>query len=88
MHDQPISVPDPSQACIFCKRTIPPGGTVWRGGHPHHAECLARILAGGNGLSPCPTLRRGLLPAGKDRYARRTDLYKNHSATAEVGGDA
>jgi hypothetical protein len=74
--------------CIFCKGTVTPGAAVWRAGHPYHATCLVRLLTSGSGSHVCRTLRRGLLPAGKARNARRTDLYNEQSATAEVGRHA
>lgn len=83
-----ISPPRCPETCIFCKGTIPRGATVWRAGHPHHASCLVRSLTPGNRVQRWRTLRCGLLPAGKARNARRTNLYKYESATAEVGGDA
>lgn len=76
------------ETCIFCNGTIPRGASVWRAGHPHHAICLVRTLGGGDRSRRWRTLRLGLLPAGKERHARRTDLYRNERATAEVGGDA
>jgi len=88
MQDHPISPPGSPETCIFCKGTIPGGAAVWRAGHPHHARCLIWTLTRGNRARQWRTLRRGLLPAGKARNARRKDLYKHESATAEVGGDA
>ena len=88
MQKHPISAPCRTQTCIFCKGTIPRGAAVWRAGHPHHASCLIQTLNPGSHARQWRTLRRGLLPAGKARNARRKDLYKFESATAEVGGDA
>ena len=88
MQDHPISTPGSPETCIFCKGTISRGAAVWRAGHPHHAGCLIRTLTRGNAAREWRTLRRGLLPAGKARNARRTNLYNHQSATAEVGGDA
>jgi hypothetical protein len=92
MQYQPISATGEPTTCIFCEGTIPRGAAVWRAGHPHHAGCLIRTLTRGNRARQWRTLRRGLLPAGKGRNARRKNLYKNlykyESATAEVGGDA
>jgi hypothetical protein len=84
-HISPLGDP---KTCIFCKGTMPRGATVWRAGHPHHAICLVRTLVSRSRPWGRRTLQRGLLPAGKDRDARRTDLYKNDGATTEVGGDA
>lgn len=88
MQDHFISPPGSPETCIFCKGTIPRGAAVWRAGHPHHANCLTRSLTRRNRARQWRTLRRGLLPAGKAQNARRTNLYKYESATAEVGGDA
>ena len=88
MQDHPISPPGSPETCIFCKGTIPRGAALWRAGHPHHASCLIRTLIPRSRARQWRTLRRGLLPAGKARNARRKDLYKYESATAEVGRDA
>lgn len=88
MRQQTISALSPSPTCIFCKGTISAGAAVWRAGHPHHAGCLVRTLTRGKRGRRGLTLGRGLLPAGKARNDRRTDLYKTESATAEVGRHA
>lgn len=88
MQHQTISARRLSPTCIFCKSTISAGAAVWRAGHPHHAGCLVRTLTHSDRTRRGATLGRGLLPAGKARNDRRTDLYKTQSATAKVGRDA
>lgn len=84
---------DPSSArlsgnCIYCQRLIPNGAAVSRAGHPYHAICLALTLIPLAAARRRRRLRLGLLPAGKDRNARRPNLYKNNSPSTEVGGHA
>lgn len=88
MQEHLIRPPGDLETCIFCKGTIARGAAIWRAGHPQHASCLIRTLTRGSRALRWRTLRRSLLPAGKARNDRRTDLYKIKSATAEVGRDA
>ena len=87
MHKDPTSA-RASGNCNYCQLPIPNGAAVSRAGHPYHAICLVLTLL------PLATARRrrrlgfGLLPAGKDRNARRPNLYKNNGPSTEVGGHA
>lgn len=71
--------------CVFCKSLIDHGGAVWRSRNPYHAACVVRTLAR---AEESPTLWHGLLPAGKDRDVRRSNLNNTKSATSQVGGHA
>lgn len=88
MQKQSTSAPCDRQACVFCKASIRRGAVVWRAWHPYHVKCVVRTLALGHIAHDSSTLWHGLLPAGKDRNVRRSNLNKTKSATTEVGGHA
>ncbi len=88
MHEHPTSAGRGAWNCIYCERPIPSGAAVSRAGEPYHAICLALTLMPLAVARRCRRLRLGLLPAGKDRSARRPNLYKNNSPSTEVGGHA
>ncbi len=71
--------------CVFCKGSIGHGAAILRARHPYHVGCVVRILAAARDSS---TLWHGLLPAGKERNVRRSNLNNTKSATTEVGGNA
>ena len=87
MHKDPTSA-RLSGNCIYCQLPIPNGAAVSRAGHPYHAICLAFTLIPLAVARQRRRLRLGLLPAGKDRSARRPNLYKNNSPSTKVGGHA
>lgn len=74
--------------CTSCRIPIPSGAAMSRAGHPYHAICLVLTLIPLAVARQRRRLRLGLLPAGKDRDARRPNLYKNNSPSTEVGGHA
>lgn len=88
MHNEPTSAHGPARNCVFCDRSVASGAAVWRARHPYHVDCLVRFLAPPDIGRSCPTLWDGLLPAGKDRNARRSNLNNANRATTEVGGHA
>ena len=87
MHEDPSSA-RLSGNCIYCQLPVPSGAAVSRAGHPYHAICLVLTLMPLEVARRRRRLRLGLLPAGKDRNARRPNLYKNNSPSTEVGGHA
>ena len=87
MHEDPTSA-RPSGNCNYCQLPIPSGAAVSRAGDRYHAICLALTLSPLAVARQRRRLRLGLLPAGKDRNARRPNLYKNNSPSTEVGGHA
>ena len=88
MHDHPISAGPDAWDCMYCDLPIPNGAAVSRNGHRYHAICLALTLIPLAVARRRRRLGRGLLPAGKERNARRPNLYKNNSPSTEVGGHA
>ena len=88
MHDHRTSASLGAWNCIYCALPIPRGAAVSRAGHRYHATCLALVLIALASARRRRTLEPGLLPAGKDRSARRPNLYKNNSPSTEVGGHA
>ncbi len=88
MQNHPTSGTCPLWNCIYCQRSIPRGSAIQRAGHSYHVRCLLLALKPLDRAHRRRRLRLGLLPAGKDRNARRPNLYKNHSPSTEVGGHA
>jgi len=88
MHEHPTSASDGAWNCIYCELPIPSGAAVSRAGERYHAICLVLTLIPLALARQRRRLRLGLLPAGKDRNARRPNLYKNNSPSTEVGGHA
>ena len=88
MHDHRTSASLGAWNCICCDLPIPCGAAVSRAGQDYHARCLALALIALASARRRRTLDHGLLPAGKDQNARRTNLYKNNSPSTEVGGHA
>lgn len=87
MHKHPISARPPGN-CTYYELPIPRGAAVLRAGRRYHAFCLAFTLVPLAVARRRRRLRCGLLPAGKDRDARRPNLNKNSSPSTEVGGHA
>ena len=88
MHKDLISARRLSENCNYCELPIPSGAAVSRAGQRYHAICLVLTLIPRAVARRGRRLRLGLLPAGKDRDARRPNLYKNNSPSTEVGGHA
>jgi len=88
MHEHRTSASHGAWSCTYCNLLVPNGAAVSRAGHPYHAICLVLTLPPLAAGPQRRTLRVGLLPAGKERNARRSNLYKNNSPSTEVGGHA